>query len=214
VLVSSSRRSLLKKGVFGGAVLFLGSAAASLPILWRPHGRLRAPGQGATPAPSRPLRYLSPIEYGVFAALSARLVLGDDAPAGWPSTDRIDCAGRLDELLGTLHPRAARELCRLLRIFENGMTGLLATGHPETFSAAAPLEQDRRLEAWRHSRLAVLRSGYEALKRLAHATYYSAPEVFASVGYAGPPGISAPVPHLGDSGDSDAVGQAAARGPQ
>jgi hypothetical protein len=208
-LVSSSRRSLLKKGVFGGAVLFLGSAAASLPIVWRPHGRLRAPA----PAPSRPLRYLSPIEYGVFAALSKRLVLGDDAPAGWPSTDRIDCAGRLDDLLGTLHPRAARELCRLLRIFENGMTGLLATGHPETFSAAAPGEQDRRLEAWRHSRLAVLRSGYEALKRLAHATYYSAPEVFASVGYAGPPAISAPVPDVGD-GVGDGAGQAAARGPR
>jgi hypothetical protein len=206
VLVSSSRRSLLKKGVFGGAVLLLGSAAASLPMIFRPHGRLRAPGQA--PAPDRPLRYLSPIEYGVFAALSARLVLGDDAPAGWPSTDRIDCAGRLDELLGTLHPRAARELCRLLRIFENGMTGLLATGHPVTFSAAAPVEQDRRLEAWRHSRLAVLRSGYEALKRLAHATYYSAPEVFGSVGYAGPPGISAPVG--GGVGD----GQAGTRGPQ
>ncbi len=195
-------------------MLLLGSAAASLPIVLRPHGRLRAPAPGPGQAPGRPLRHLSPIEYGVFAALSARLVLGDDAPAGWPSTDQIDCAGRLDELLGTLHPRAARELCRLLRIFENGMTGLLATGHPQTFSAAAPAEQDRRLESWRHSRLAVLRSGYEALKRLAHATYYSAPEVFASVGYAGPPGISAPARDgVGDSA-GDGVGQAAARGPR
>jgi hypothetical protein len=210
VLVSSSRRSLLKKGVFGGAVLLLGSAATTLPMIFRPHGRLRAPGQTSRQISGRPLRYLSPIEYGVFAALSARLVLGDDAPAGWPSTEQIDCAGRLDELLGTVHPRAARELCRLLRIFENGLTGLLATGHPETFSAAAPVEQDRRLEAWRHSRLAVLRSGYEALKRLAHATYYSAPETFASVGYAGPPEISAPVLH----GDGDGDGQPGARGPQ
>ena len=45
--------------------------------------------------------------------------------------------------------------------------------------ACAPAEQDARLEAWRHSRLALLRSGYQALKRLAHATYYSSPEVYA-----------------------------------
>jgi len=48
-------------------------------------------------------------------------------------------------------------------------------------------EMDARLNAWRTSRLALLRSGYQALKRLAQATYYSSPEVYPLVGYPGPP---------------------------
>ena len=37
------------------------------------------------------------------------------------------------------------------------------------------------------SRLAVRRTGYQALKRLACAMYYASPEVYGSVGYPGPP---------------------------
>jgi hypothetical protein len=183
VSVSSSRRSLLKKGIFGGALLVV---AGSVPVFLRPTGRLR------TPPPGRVLVHLTPVEYGIFAAAAARLVLGDGATADWPTTDQVDCAGTLDDVLGTMHPRTAAEVCQLLRLFENAMTGLVATGRPQTFTAAAPAEQDRRLESWRHSRLAVLRSGYEALKRLAHATYYASPAVYAAVGYPGPPTISRP----------------------
>ena len=46
---------------------------------------------------------------------------------------------------------------------------------------------DARLEAWRRSRVALLRSGYQALKRLAQATYFSSPEIYARLGYPGPP---------------------------
>ena len=60
------------------------------------------------------------------------------------------------------------------------------------FTRLSPAEQDARLEAWRRSRVALLRSGYQALKRLAHATYYSSPEVYAQVGYPGPPVVPQP----------------------
>ena len=72
-----------------------------------------------------------------------------------------------------------------------GLVGALVAGSPRPFTRAAPEEQDARLEAWRRSRLALLRSGYQALKRLAHATYYSSPEVYALVGYPGPPDVPA-----------------------
>ena len=62
-------------------------------------------------------------------------------------------------------------------------------GSPTPFTRCSPAAQDARLEAWRRSRLALLRSGYQALKRLAHATYYSSPEIYALVGYAGPPEV-------------------------
>jgi hypothetical protein len=154
-------------------------AAGSLPIVLRPSGRLVSS--------ARPLRQLTAGEYGTFAAAATRLVLGNGADARWPMPVTVDCAGKLDELLVTLHPRAAGEFRKLLRLFENGMTGLLCIGVPQTFTASSPEEQDRRLKAWRDSRLTLLRTGYQAIKRLAHATYYSSPATFAAVGYPGPP---------------------------
>ena len=154
-------------------------------------------GSGPLRAPTKPLRVLSPAEYGIFAAAAARLVPGDDAPAGWPTADQVDCAGKLDEILAGIHPKAAAEFRQLLRTFENGMTGLLSTGAPQTFTAASPEQQVRRLESWRHSRFALMRSGYQAMKRLAHATYYASPSTFALVGYPGPPTIAPTSPAPG-----------------
>jgi hypothetical protein len=105
----------------------------------------------------------------------------------WPATEAVDCAGKVDALMAQLHPQVSMEFRRLLRVFENGMTGLLSIGRLTTFTASAPEDQDRRLEAWRKSRVALFRSGYQAMKRLAHATYYSSPETYARVGYPGPP---------------------------
>jgi hypothetical protein len=78
-----------------------------------------------------------------------------------------------------------------LNLFENALTGLAALGKPRTFTRSPPAEQDARLEAWRHSRVALFRSGYQAMKRLAHASYYSSPEVYARLGYPGPPTVPA-----------------------
>ncbi len=74
-----------------------------------------------------------------------------------------------------------------MRLFESGLSGLFTDAHPTPFTRLAPSEMDARLDAWRRSRLALLRSGYQALKRLAQATYYASPEVYARVGYPGPP---------------------------
>ena len=76
---------------------------------------------------------------------------------------------------------------RLLRLFESSFLGTFIAGSPRPFTRATPAEQDARIEAWRRSRFTVLRSGYQALKRLTQAAYYSSPEVFARIGYAGPP---------------------------
>ena len=155
----------------------------SLPILLR---------QGAHRAvPPRGLKLLSAAEYSVFATAAARL-----CPSGpdWPSADALDCAGKVDALVAHLHPHAGREFRQLLRVFENAMTGLVAIGRPRTFTRSTPEEQDARLQAWRHSRVAVFRSGYQAMKRLAHASYYSSPEVYARLGYPGPPVVPQEAP--------------------
>ena len=173
--MTDSRRGFLKKGLFGGALLFGGGAMALL----------AEPGKMGRPA-QRKLTALSPYEHAIFAAAAARLCPGDGA-AGWPSADALQVADKLDALLSELHPRAIKDFRRLLHVFESGLTGLAVTGTPWPFTRASAADQDRRLEAWRHARLALFRSGYQAMKRLAHALYYGAPQIYERIGYPGPP---------------------------
>src|SRR2546426_62775 len=54
-------------------------------------------------------------------------------------------------------------------------------------------ELDERLRAWRDSRLSVRRTGFKALRGLCCAAYYSSIETYPSVGYPGPPELTAPI---------------------
>jgi hypothetical protein len=176
--VSPGRRSLLKRGVLGGALLFLGGV---LPLALRSTFVRRKP--------TRPLRVLTEDEHAVFAAVAARLVPGDGAGPAWPTAEALDCASKVDALMATVNPGMSAEFRKLLHLFESALFGLALTGSPTPFTRLPPAAQDARLETWRHSRVALLRSGYQALNRLAHAMYYSSPEVYALVGYAGPPEV-------------------------
>ena len=175
------RRQLLKRGLFGGALLVLGG---TLPFVFRTTRR------GS--APRAPLRLLSADEHAVLAAVVARIVPGDGADARWPRAEALDCAGRLDALMATVHPDVGNDFRRLLRLCESGFVGTFTAGSPRPFTRAPAAEQDARLEAWRRSRLALLRSGYQALKRLAGAVYYSSPEIYPLIGYPGPPSVPQP----------------------
>jgi hypothetical protein len=174
------RRRFLRRGLIGGAVLV---AAGAAPFAFR-STRLRQPRNA--------LRLLSPGEYSVLAAVAARIVPGDGAGPKWPSADAVDCAGKIDALMARVHPDVGNDFRRLLRLIESGLVGVLLAGSPRPFTRATPAQQDARLEAWRTSRLAVLRSGYQAVKRLAHASYYASPETYALVGYPGPPDVPQP----------------------
>lgn len=183
------RRRFLKRGLFGGALLLAGG---SLPFVFRTTRR--------DWAPRGPLRLLSADEYAVLGAVAARIVPGDGADARWPRADALDCAGKIDALMATVHPDVGHDFRRLLRLIESGVLGAVIAGSPRPFTRASAAQQDARLEAWRRSRLALLRSGYQAVKRLCHATYYSSPEVYELIGYPGPPLVPQPVePKAGDA---------------
>jgi hypothetical protein len=179
-LVNPDRRRFLRRGLVGGALLVVAGAA---PFAFRTT-RLRQPRDA--------LRVLSAAEYSVLAAVVARIVPGDGAGPPWPSADALDCAGKIDALMARVHPSVGHDFRRLLRLIESGLGGALLAASPRPFTRAAPVEQDARLEAWRGSRLALLRSGYQAVKRLAHATYYASPETYTLIGYPGPPGVPQP----------------------
>jgi hypothetical protein len=179
------RRKFLKRGLIGGGLLI---AAGTLPFAFRTTAVVRRP--------RRPLQLLGIEEYAVLDAVAARIVPGDNPGKPWPSAYDLDCAGKIDALMATVHPDVGADFRRLLRLIESGFLGTLIAGSPRPFTRAAPHEQDARLEAWRRSRFALLRSGYQAVKRLALASYYSSPESYPLVGYPGPP----EVPRLPDGG--------------
>jgi hypothetical protein len=173
---SPERRSFLKKGLLGGALLLVGGAVSIA---------LRG---GVDHAPVRgPLRLFTAREHAIFAAIAARIVPGDGADPSWPTAAALDCAGKADALMALAHPAVGAELRQLLHLFESGLSGLFTNLQPTPFTRLTPAEMDARLTAWRRSHVALLRSGYQAMKRLAHATYYSSPEVYPRVGYPGPP---------------------------
>ena len=173
-----SRRGLLKTGVVGATLLAVGGPLFLLSRSGRsPRGARHA------------LLALTPYEHEIFSTAAARLVPGDGA-LDWPSAEALEVAGKVDALIARLHPRAIKELRQLLHVFESALTGLVSIGAPRTFTRSSPEEQDRRLDAWRRSRVALFRSGYQAMKRLSHAIYYSSPETYARVGYPGPPAVA------------------------
>ena len=88
--------------------------------------------------------------------------------------------------MARVHPDVGHDFRRLLRLLESSAFGAFQAGSPRPFTQAPPAEQTARLEGWRTSRLDLLRSGYQAVKRLAHASYYASPETYARVGYPGP----------------------------
>ena len=182
-----TRRGFLKKTLGGAALL---AAAGALPLALR-KTQLRAARQ--------PLRFFTLAEYSVFAAVAERVVargpwqvppelagaLRSRPPA--PAPTEVDVAGKADAFLAPLDAASAKELKQLLALFDNALFSVLTGGPPRPFTRMSPVQQDEHLERWATSRMAVRRTGFQALKRLSAAVYYGAPETYASVGYPGPP---------------------------
>ena len=190
-----NRRGLLKKTLGGAALL---AVAGAVPLALR-KTRLRPP--------RGPLQFFSEAEYSVWAAVAERILAREPTPASRepgdfpsaaatevaerrappPSAAEVDVAAKADAFLAPLPPGDARDLKQLLALFDNALFSLLTGGPPTPFTQMSPEQQDAHLRAWQQSRLAVRRTGYQALKRLTCAIYFGSPAVYASLGYPGPP---------------------------
>jgi hypothetical protein len=96
----------------------------------------------------------------------------------------------VDESLALAVPEARADFRNLLLLFENAAVGLLFEGRIKPFTHLEAAAQDKALEAWRTSKLALRRSGYLAVKRLTLAAHYSSPGTWESINYGGPPEIA------------------------
>lgn len=175
--VGLSRRSLLKRGVLGGALLAAGGA-----------GFLALRSGVSVPLPPDGLLVFSPAQYAVLDALARRMVR---SRPGWPTVDQVGVARAADRIAARTEPSAQKELRQLLGLFENGLAGFLFGGRTRPFTALDGDQQDRVLAEWRDSRLAIRRTGHAALRTLVLAGYYQSPSIWPAVGYSGPPDIFA-----------------------
>jgi hypothetical protein len=165
--MAESRRGLLKKTLGGAALL---AVAGAVPLALR-KTKLRVHEHA--------LQFFTPAEYSIWAAVAGR-ILTDSPP-------QLDVAAKADAFLAPLPAADAKDLKQLLALFDNALFSFLTLGPATPFTQQTSAQQDRHLAAWAHSRLAVRRTGYQALKRLACAMYFASPETYASVGYPGPP---------------------------
>lgn len=191
-----TRRGLFKKTLGGAALL---AAAGAVPVALR-KTRLRAA------PPGRKLQFFTEAEYSIWAAVADRILArettaatADPADAATasalqqqrreepPAPAQLDVAGKADAFLAPLPASDRKDLKQLLALFDNALFSLLTLGPPRPFTRMGPEEQDAHLRAWQTSRLSIRRTGFQAMKRLCCALYFSSPQTYASVGYPGPP---------------------------
>lgn len=170
--VPDSRRSFLKKGLFGGLLLALGG------------GGWLATRKSADASVPEGLKALDAQQYAVMATLIARF-----APSGgtFPTPEKANAGLAADRIISMLEEETQAELKQLLMLFENALPNFLFGFRTTPFTQLTIDEQEVVLTEWRDSSLTLRRTGYRALRGVAVAAYYQSPETWPAIGYAGPP---------------------------
>jgi hypothetical protein len=165
-----NRRSFVKRGLFGGALLLLGGGGLSL----YPTRHLASP--------TKPLRVLDDRGFQVIVAVASRVITA-------PDVDPVLIAERIDESLSRTPPEAQADLAGLVGLFENALPGLLLDGRATPFTRLDGAAQDAVLASWRDSRLVLRRTGYHALRRLCFVAYYGDESAWPAIHYKGLPDV-------------------------
>jgi hypothetical protein len=164
------RRTLLKVGIAGGAVLGMmaGGAALLFEPAWR-DGRLTESGRR------------------VFGAV-ARAVLDGRLPADVVAMQSA-VASHLDRIEATVRampPASQRDVANLVTLLAMAPGRIALAGLPVDWpNADAALIQDS-LQAMRTSRIALRQQAYHALRDLTHAAYFADRATWSQLGYPGP----------------------------
>lgn len=190
------RRSFLKKGLFGGALLLIGGA-----------GFLATRGTKLLPLPKNGLKVLSEKEYAVMAAIALRMVR---PRKNFPTVEEVSLAEACDLVISRADAGVQKELKQLIGLFENALANALFDQRFEPFTELSGEEQDSVLRDWEHSALLIRRTGFNALRTIAIAAYYGNPKTWGAVAYPGPPPLhdaNAPVWKGGGEPRPESFGQ-------
>lgn len=167
------RRSVLRRGLVGGALLVLGGGA----------GLYAFPTKDSA-SPTRALAVLEPRPFQVLVAIARRVVTV-------PGADAVAIAHAVDDFLTSGTVEAQADTNKLLMLFENALPGLLFDGRALPFTRLSPESQDDVLRSWRSSRIALRRTGYRVLRNVCLAMHWGMEKSFAAVNYFPPTGLNA-----------------------
>jgi len=97
------------------------------------------------------------------------------------SEEKADVADAILEYIGGLPTPMQKDIRGLIFLFE--YLPPLIIFRASRFSRLNPQDQDRYIEAWGTSRLALLRTGFRVLKGLSVSTYYQNPAAWKAIHY-------------------------------
>lgn len=163
------RRTLIKVGLLGGAVLALGGGALALVRPGWADGRLTTAGRE------------------LFGAV-ARSVLEGLLPEA-PAEREAALNGHLDRLQATiagLPTPVQAELAELSALLLHPVGRLAFTGLGSDWAAADGPALRAALQGLRDSRLALKQQAFHALRDLTNGAYFSDPSTWRPIGYPGP----------------------------
>lgn len=173
-----TRRQFLKAGVAAGVGLVLVRLAYG-PFSKEP-----------SVAPDAEFSYtvLDPSARTIVAALAPVLLDGALPAAGAQHAAALRAVVRgVDIAVAGLPPQVQAEVQQLFALLGFPLTRRWLAGIKPAWLQASNAEIERFLQAWRHSSLALLRSGYQALHQLVLAAWYGNPRSWPRIGYPGPP---------------------------
>lgn len=172
-----TRRQFIKTGIAGGLLL----AAAAL--LQKPLDRA---GKQALVAGNP----LDPSLRTVVRAIAPVILLG-----AFPAADP-ERAGALERItqgvalaVGALSAASQKEVAELFALLAFAPTRIAVAGLTSPWEQASAADIEAFLKRWQHSRLDLLKSGYQALHDLVLGAWYADPQSWATIGYAGPPAL-------------------------
>lgn len=159
-----SRRQLLQAGVAGSLVLAGGGwLAASRKTLPRPGG----------------LRFLTADEAAVVSVLAPVLL-------GIPEVPRAAVVAGVDAAVLSLPRPVQAEVRELFDVLAHPLGRRWLAGLRDDWREATPQALSGFLGRWQTSRLALLRSGFQALHSLIGAAWYGQPASWEAIGYRQP----------------------------
>jgi len=167
----SSRRSFLKLGVGGAAVVAFSGGILSW---WFSKGYSSQLAVGDKPIS------LSVKEFAVIRAVVQTLLPEGD---GFPSGESLGLAQRFDEEVWAASDSLRSDLKNGIQLFEHGT---LLVGYRSRFTELSLSEREACFTAYLTGKNDLLRQVALAFREMSHFFYYVHPEIWPRIGYPGP----------------------------
>lgn len=166
-----SRRSLLKRGLFGGLILGMGGVFA-----------YQQSGYELGKETATTLKILGVKEFLVLQAIAARILASDED--GPPEAREVGVVEWIDGYLDRQSPWVQKDFLMLLNAIEH--SGPIMDFQFSRFTRMSTTQQDKVLGNWARSRLSLRKQGFSALKGLCVMAYYRHRKTWDLLGYDGP----------------------------